>query len=328
MKLSTAPWRRSRMWRRPLAFCMCLAAFAASALDYPAKPVTLIVPFSPGGSTDVQARLVAKHLTERLGQSVVVDNKPGAASAIGTKLAASAEADGHTLLFASISQVTEPIVNDKAGFDLLRDFAPVSIVTDMPFLLVVECGKGAKSAGELIEQARAKPGALNYSSWGYGSVGNLLAEMFKSVTKLDIAHIPYKGEAPAVVGLMSGEVSMMFVTPVNMPHITAKKICPLAVTGATRLAKLPEVPTFDELGIKGMNLQIWFGVMAPAKTPDEVVDKLQREVKAVAADPQFVGALDSLGVSAVGSSAADFGRRIRADQALIRDLSANAKLKE
>ena len=325
MKRSISSWRLSA-----LALFMGLTAFAASAqnIDYPKRPITLIVPFAPGGSTDVQARLVAKELAKKLGQAVVVDNKPGAASAIGTQAAARAEADGYTLLFASISQVTEPIVNDKAGFDLLRDFAPVSIVTDMPFLEVVKCGKGITSVDDLISQAKAKPGVLNYSSWGYGSVGNLLAEMFKSATKLDIAHIPYKGEGPAVVALMAGEVSMMFVTPVQMPHITNKEICPLAVTGSQRLAKLPEVKTFRELGVNGMDLQIWFGLMAPAKTPAAVVEKLQKAATAVAADPEFVSAIDSLGVTAVGSSAADFSKRIRADQELVRTLSTTAKLKE
>jgi len=304
-------------------------AFGVSAQDYPVKPITLVVPFPPGGSTDVQARLVARGLSERLGKAVVVDNKPGAAGAIGTRFVAGADADGYTLLFASISSlVTEPVLNDKAGFDPLRDFAPVSIVTDMPFLLVVECTKGARSMAELIAQARAKPGALNYSSWGYGSAGNLLAEMFKLNTKLAIEHIPYKGEAPAVIGLMGGEVSMMFVTPVNMPHITGKKICPLGVTGSARLPALPEVPTFEELGIKGMEFQIWFGVVAPAKTPQAIVDRLQREVAAVASNAEFGKATTTMGVTNVGSSAAIFGRRIRADQAAISNLAKNAKIKE
>jgi len=319
----------ARGLRRLLALSLGLLALAASAQDYPTRPITLIVPFPPGGSTDVQARLVAKGLGDRLGKPVVVDNKPGAAGAIGTRMAAASEADGYTLLFASISSlVTEPVLNEKAGFDPLRDFAPVSIVTDMPFLLVVECTKGAKSINELLTQAREKPGSLNYSSWGYGSAGNLLAEMFKLSTRLDIEHIPYKGEAPAVVGLMSGEVSMMFVTPVNMPHITGKKICPLAVTGAQRMEKLPEVPTFAELGIENMEFQIWFGVVAPAKTPAAVIDTLQREMAAVAATPDFARSTSALGVSNVGSSAVDFVRRIRADQALIGNLAKNAKIKE
>ena len=320
-----------RYLRQLLALTMGLLALTASALalDYPTKTIRLIVPFSPGGSTDVQARLVAKSLGDRLKQPVIVDNRAGAAGAIGAQVAARADSDGYTLLFASISSlVTEPVINEKAGFDPLRDFTPVSIVTDMPFLLVVKCDKGAKSVNELITQARDKPGSLNYSSWGYGSVGNLLAEMFKFSTKVDIAHIPYKGEAPALEGLLSGDVSMMFVTPVNMPYINSKSICPLAVTGAQRLAKLPDVPTFEEVGVKDMDLQIWFGVVAPAGTPTAVIDKLQREIVALVADPEFRAAADALGVAGVGSSAADFSQRIRADQALIRNIAAHAKIKK
>lgn len=315
--------------RRMLALTVGLLAAAVSAQEYPSRPITLVVPFPPGGSTDVQARLVAKGLGERLGKPVVVDNKAGAAGAIGTRYVAGAEPDGYTLLFASISSlVTEPVLNEKAGFDPLRDFAPVSIVTDMPFLLVVDCNRGPKTVKDLLAQARAKPGTLNYSSWGYGSAGNLLAEMFKLNTKLSVTHIPYKGEAPAVMGLMGGDVQMMFVTPVNMPHITAKKICPLAVTGTSRLPVLPEVPTFEELGIKGMEFQIWFGVVAPAKTPPAVVEKLQREVAAVASAAEFGRSTASLGVTNVGSNAEVFSRRIRSDQALISNLAKNARIKE
>lgn len=315
--------------RRWLTLAVAFTASVAGAQTYPSRPITLVVPFSSGGSTDVQARLVAKGLQERLGQAVVVENKPGAAGAIGTRFVATSEADGHTLLFASISSlVTEPVLNDKAGFDPLRDFAPVSIVTDMPFLLVVDCNRGAKTLNALMEAARAKPGKLNYSSWGYGSAGNLLAEMFKLNTKLSVEHIPYKGEAPAVLGLMTGEVDMMFVTPVNMPHINSKRLCPLAVTGVSRLPVLPEVPTFSEAGIKNMEFQIWFGVVAPAKTPKAVLERLQREVAAVTASPEFGRAAAAQGVQSVGSDTGTFGQRIRADQALISELSKTSKIKE
>jgi tripartite-type tricarboxylate transporter receptor subunit TctC len=320
----TAPLLRSL-----LALTFVLTAAVAGAQEYPTRPVTLVVPFPPGGSTDVQARLIAKGLSERIGQPVVVDNKPGAAGAIGTRFVAASEGDGHTLLFASISSlVTEPVLNEKAGFDPLRDFAPISIVTDMPFLLVVDCARGAKTVDELMAQARAKPGKLNYSSWGYGSAGNLLAEMFKLNTKLSVVHIPYKGEAPAVLGLMSGDVDMMFVTPVNMPHINNKKLCPLAVTGTSRLQVLPNVPTFAEAGIKGMEFQIWFGVVAPAKTPAAVVEKLQREVAAVTGSAEFGRAATAQGVMTVGSDSKVFSQRIRSDQAMISDLSKSARIKE
>lgn len=302
---------------------------AAFAADYPEKPITLIVPFPPGGSTDVQARLVAKGLSEKLGKTVVVDNRAGAAGAIGTKLVAGAPADGYTLLFASISSlVTEPVLNDKVGFDPLRDFVPISIVSDLPFLLVVECSSPVKSVADLVSQAQSQPGKLNYSSWGYGSAGNLLGEMFKQATKVDLAHIPYKGESPAVMGLLGKEVSMMFVTPVNMPHITGGKMCPLAVTGSKRLEVLPNTPTFTEAGFPAVDLPIWFGVVAPAKTPQDIVTLLQKELAVVVQSAEFTRAAKPLGVVGIGSDQKAFVRRIQSDMASITKLSKSAKLRE
>jgi len=316
---------------------LCILSLGALALsawagdEYPDRPITLVVPFSPGGSTDVQGRLVAKGLADKLGKPVIVENRAGAAGAIGTKFVAQSKADGYTLLFASISSlVTEPVLNDKieVGFDPLRDFTPVSIVTDMPFLLVVDCNKGAKSVKDLVAEVKANPGKFHYSSWGYGSVGNLLAEMFKLSTSTDIQHVPYKGEINALTGLLAGEVEMMFVTSVNMPQINAKRICPLAVTGTSRLPILPEIPTFDELGVKGMELQIWFGVVAPAKTPAGVADKLQKGITETIKTQEFIKAAGNLGVTVVGSSSAAFGDRIRADQQNITALSKKVKIKE
>ncbi|MBP7565343.1 MAG: tripartite tricarboxylate transporter substrate binding protein [Burkholderiaceae bacterium] len=322
-------WRQALSPRGLLAFAFGALALAASAQEYPTKPVTLVVPFPAGGSTDVQARLVAKGLQERLGKPVVVDNKPGAAGAIGTRFVANAEADGHTLLFASTSSLAaEPVLNEKAGFDPLKDFAPVSIVTDLPWILVVECREGPKSVAALLDIARAKPGSLNYSSWGYGSASNLLGEMFNLATNIKVAHIPYKGEAPAVTGLIGGEVQLMFVTSVNMPHIQARRICPLAVTGASRLPILPDVPTFDELNIRNMDFKVWFGVVAPAKTPAPVLARLESATVAVVQAPDFARSAAAMGVNGVGSNAATFSQRLRADQAMISNLSKNAKIKE
>lgn len=311
------------------AVCGMSVTLGALASDYPERPITLIVPFPPGGSTDVQARLVAKSLTEKMGKPVIVDNRAGAAGAIGTKLVAAAPADGYTLLFASISSlVTEPVLNDKVGFDPLRDFVPISIVSDLPFLLVVECSSNMKSVADLVAAARAQPGKLNYSSWGYGSAGNLLGEMFKQATKVDVAHIPYKGESPAVMGLLSKEVSMMFVTPVNMPHISGGKMCPLAVTGGKRLDVLPNTPTFTEAGVPAVNLPIWFGVVAPAKTPRDIVNFLQKELATVVQSPEFARSAKPLGVVGIGSNQEDFNKRIKSDIASITQLSKSSKLKE
>ncbi len=309
---------------------LALAAFGTSAQDYPSRTISLVVPFPPGGSTDVQARLVAKGLQERLGQTVVVENKPGAAGSIGARYVAGAAADGYTLLFASTSSlVAEPTLNEKAGFDPVRDFEPVSIVTDLPWILVTGCKDDSpKTVAQLVQQAKAKPGALNYSTWGYGSAPNLLGEMFKLATQTHVTHIPYRGEAPAITGLIGGEVHMMFVTSVNMPHIQSKRICPLAVTGQERMSILPDVPTFTEAGIKNMDFKVWFGIVVPAKTPAAVIQRLQRETQAVTAAAEFTSTATKLGVTGVGSDAAFFTQRIRADQALITDLSKNARIRE
>jgi len=308
---------------------LALLALATAAQEYPSKPITLVVPFPPGGSTDVQARLVAKGLQEQLRATVIVDNKAGASGAIGTKYVAKADADGYTLLFGSTSSLAaEPVLNEKAGFDPLKDFAMVSLSTDLPWLLVVECQKGPKDVAKLIEAAKARPGALNYSSVGYGSASNLVGEMFNQSANIKAAHIPYKGEAPAITGLIGGEVEYTFVSPVAMPHIVSKRICPLAVTGNSRLALLPEVPTFNELGLKNMNFNVWYGIVAPAKTPAKILQTLERASINVVKTPEFAKSVAALGISGVGTSGAAFAKRLEADQAAIRALSKTARLKE
>jgi tripartite-type tricarboxylate transporter receptor subunit TctC len=315
--------------RSILALTMGLLVLGASAQDYPNKPITLVVPFSPGGSTDVQARIMARGLQEQLRTPVVVDNKPGASGAIGTRFVARSEGDGYTLLFGSTSSLAaEPVLNDKAGFDPLKDFAMVSLATDLPWLLVVECRNGPKTVAQLVEIARAKPEALNYSSVGYGSASNLVGEMFNVSSNIKVTHVPYKGEAPAITGLIGGEVQFTFVSPVAMPHIKAKRICPLAVTGNSRLPLLPDVPTFDELGVKSMNFYVWYGIVAPAKTPANILKKLEAASINVVKTPEFKNSVSTLGISGVGSTGADFSKRLQSDQAAIRALSKIARVKE
>lgn len=312
-----------------LALTLGTLALAASAQDYPTKPITLVVPFPPGGSTDVQARLVARGLQAQLKTPVIVDNKAGASGAIGTRFVAKAEADGYTLLFGSTSSLAaEPVLNDQAGFDPAKDFAMVSLATDLPWLLVVECRNGPKTVAQLVEAARAKPDALNYSSVGYGSASNLVGEMFKQSSGIKALHVPYKGEAPAITGLIGGEVQFTFVSPVAMPHITGKRICPLAVTGSSRLPLLPDVQTFDEAGVKNMNFNVWYGIVAPAKTPKAVLEKLERAAMNVVKTPEFTKSVSTLGVTGVGSTGADFLKRLQSDQATVRALSKVARLKE
>ncbi|HYG46074.1 MAG TPA: tripartite tricarboxylate transporter substrate binding protein [Bordetella sp.] len=328
INLACIRWKPSFFKAAAAVVCAGLSTLAMAA-GYPDKPITLVVPFPPGGSTDVQARLIAKGVSAELGQPVVVENRAGAAGAIGTRHVAGAAPDGYTLLFASISSlVTEPILNKSVGFDPLRDFVPVSIISDIPFLLVVECSSPAKSVDDLIRMAREQPGKLNYSSWGYGSSGNLLAEMFKRSANVNITHIPYKGEAPAVMGLLSKEVSTMFVTPVNMPYIRNGQMCPLAVTGSKRLDVLPNTPTFKESGLDDMNLQIWFGIVAPAKTPEAVTQRLQQALVKVVQTPEFKKAAEPMGVIGIGSSSSAFQQRIEEDMASIANLAKDATLRQ
>src|SRR4051812_11640409 len=219
-----------------LAYGIAVLGFLASsfALDYPTKPITIIVPFPPGGSNDLQARLIAKGLSERLGKPVVVESRPGAGGSIGAGFAARAAPDGYTLFFASTATLAiEPAIHANAGFDPLRDFAPITVITEMPLILVLSPSVPAKSVAELIALARRNPGELTYASAGPGTTLHLVGEMFKAANRLDIVHVPYKGEAVASMGLVGGHVSMMFISPLAaLPNIRAGKLQALAITGA------------------------------------------------------------------------------------------------
>jgi tripartite-type tricarboxylate transporter receptor subunit TctC len=301
---------------------------SALAADYPAKPITIIVPYPPGGSSDIQARLVAKGLAERLGQPVLVDNRPGAGGRIGVSLAARAAPDGYTLLFGSLSPFAiEPVVRSNVGYDPQRDFVPISMLVEMPFLLVVSSSFSAKTLPELIALARRQPDSLSYASWGPGSAGHLLLEMLKRSARIEAVHVPYKGEAPAILEILGGRVSTMFVTTVAAtPHIQAGKLRPLAVTGAARLALLPAVPTMAESGFGGIDLQLWSSLVAPARTPPDIVARLQKEIGAVLRSQEFVRFAQSQGAVPVPSSGKEVTQRIHSDSDAVRQLVTAAKL--
>lgn len=266
-----------------LMVCLTLVVLPqlVGAQSYPTKPIRMIVPSSPGGGTDLTARPVAQKLTERWGQQVIVDNRPGAGTIIGTDMAAHAPPDGYTVLVAP-SSITTLALYKKLNFDLIKDFIPVSLIISAPQLLAVHPSLPVKSAKELIALARVRPGQLNYASPGSGSLPELTFELFKSMAGIDIVHIPYKGTGPAIINLVGGQVQMMITGIVAlMPHVKSGRLRGIAVTSANRAAALPDIPTFSESGVPKFDVSTWFGVFLPAGTPRPIVAKLNGEIRRI-----------------------------------------------
>lgn len=262
------------------------AGMNCAAAGYPDKPLRMIVGFPPGGGADIMARLISEPLGPRLGVQVVVDNRPGAGSSTGTGLAAKATPDGYTLLFSTPGLTINPNLYKSVPFDPVRDFAPVSQVASSPFVLVVQPSLSANSIPELIALAKAKHGAMNYSSGGNGSTGHLAAELFKSMAGVQIQHVPYKGLAPALADLMGGRVEMTFSSlPSCIGYIKGKRLKALAVTTAQRMPFVPDIPTLAESGLPGYDVDQWYGVLAPAGTPKTVVDTLHNALSSFLEKP-------------------------------------------
>jgi tripartite-type tricarboxylate transporter receptor subunit TctC len=281
--------RRTRHLRgRTLVGRVCAVAlmFACAGLaqadTYPSKPIRLIVPWPPGGGVDTSARLISQPLSERLGQAIVVENRPGAAGNIGTALFTQEKPDGYTLLMGSLSpNAVNPHLYSKLGFDPIKDFAPVALVYTVPSFVVVPASSPANSVQDLIALAKAKPGKLNFGSGGVGSSQHLFGVMFNTATHIDVVHVAYKGTAPAETALLAGQVDFMLDPPTCLPYVTAGRLKALAVAAPTRNPALPNVPTLDELGIPGVHTSTFYGVMAPAGTPKEIVDRLNKEINAI-----------------------------------------------
>lgn len=253
-----------------------------AAQAYPQRPIRMVVPFAPGGATDIIARVVSQKLSERLGQQVVVENKPGAGTTIGNAEVAKAMPDGYTLLFAPTPFVISQFIYPKLSYDPRRDFAPVSLLAVSPFILVVNPNVPAANVAELVALAKAKPGSLSFCSAGNGTVPHLAGELFRLRADIDIMHIPYKGGGPAILDLIAGQVQMMFATPIEVSqYVQAGKLRVLGTTSLRRLSAMPAVPTLDESGYPGVEVLSFFGVMAPAGTPKPVVDRLAAELAAV-----------------------------------------------
>jgi len=257
---------------------MALPAWAAS--PYPTKPIRIVVTYVPGGNTDVAARLVAPHLTENLGQLVIIDNRGGAGGVVGTEIVARAVPDGYTLLFGTSAGLSiNPQLQPKLPYNVERDFAPISLVLINPQLLVSSPALPAGTLGEFLKLARAQPGKFNYASVGVGSPGHLATELLKIMAKIDIVHVPYKGSAPAVLDLIGGSVSVLFSSvPVMLQHVKAGRLSALAVGSATRTSAAPDIPTVAEAGVPGFEYEVWYGLLAPAGTPRAIVARLNEAV--------------------------------------------------
>ncbi len=262
---------------------------AMAQAKFPARPITIVVPSAPGGTTDFTARLIAVPLSRALGQPVVIDNKPGGSGNIGNQLVARAKPDGYTLLLAfSGFQVGNPHLFKNTGWDPIKDFAPVSMRTRAPQVVTVRAGLPVNNMRELIAYAKANPGRLNYASSGAGSIQHIAGELFKQMTGTFITHIPYRGAGPAVQDLLGGQVDMFITTPASVvQHIKADKLKGLAVTSTTRLGSLPQVPTTREVDLKDLTLDSWFALYAPAGTPNDVVQLLNTEIAKVLTSPDL-----------------------------------------
>ncbi|SSW69726.1 Bug family tripartite tricarboxylate transporter substrate binding protein [Achromobacter agilis] len=306
-----------------LALAALAAGFtpAAVAQTYPDRPVKLVVPWPPGGATDALGRMLAQRLTERLGQTVIVDNKAGAGGNIGTAAFVREKADGYTLLVATSStNAANPHLYSRLGFDPAKDFAPVAFVAEIPNILEVPKQSGFRSVADLIAAAKAEPGKLNYGSGGVGSSQHLAGSMFKHLTGVDVLHIPYKGSGPAVSDLMAGQVDMMLDTG-SLAQVQAGALRALAVASRQRLPALPDVPTFAEAGVPGMYASAWYGIVAPAGTPEDVVQRLNKEVNAVVADPEMKRRMEGMGALVpAGQTPEAFGAFMQSEIARYADI--------
>ena len=298
--------------------CVALAAAAlcgaAVAQNYPTKPVTIVVPFSPGGATDIMSRLLAERLNKRLGQPVIVENKPGAGTMIASEYVAKATPDGHTLLLAASSLGIAPSLYSKVNYDPIKDFTPVSQVASVVHVLVVHPSIPVKNVGELVTWLKANPTKANYGSVGAGTSTHLEAELFNSVAGVKMEHIPYKGSAPALMDLVGGQLQVMFDAYASSgPFIKDGRVRLLAVTTAQRSKSLPDTPTVAKSGLPGYEAMPWLGFVAPAGTPAPVVNKLYNELHEVLKEPEVQEKFRSLGLDIIGSKPEEFSAFLRKD---------------
>jgi tripartite-type tricarboxylate transporter receptor subunit TctC len=293
-----------------------IAVEAGAQTPYPAKPIRIVVPFPPGGFSDVFSRIIGGEMSKAWGQQVVVDNRPGAGGNIGSDIVAKAPPDGYTLVMGTIgTHAINATLFSKLPYDPIRDFTAVAFVVEAEGLLVVHPSLPVKTTKELIALARSKPGALTYASAGAGTTSHLAGELFKTMAKVDIRHIPYKGNVPAITDLLSGETQMLFATlPTVLPQVQANRLRGVAVLGGRRSAALPNIPTLSESGLKGFEVNNWTGLLAPAGTPADVVSKLNAESNRVMQTPAVQARLPREGLRHVAMTPQQFGDFVKAEK--------------
>jgi tripartite-type tricarboxylate transporter receptor subunit TctC len=318
----------SRVTALVLAISWVLAASQLQAQDYPTRPIHVIVPFSPGGPTDVYGRLLAQHLGEALKQPLIMENRPGAGTIVGTDVAAKSAPDGYTLLMMSSTQtVNESLVPNKS-YQLMRDFVAVAPIINSDLVMVVPPTLPAKNVKEFIALAKSKPGALNFASSGQGSNYHMAAELFKAMTGTDLVHVPYRGSGGARTDIVAGQVQMMFDSlPIMAPFVQAGKVRALATTGTERSPILPDVPTMSEAGVPGYEATQWVGLMAPVGTPKPVIDLLNSEIKKILTRPDVKDILDKQGAVPMVMTPGEFDAFLRAQIAKWEKIVTSASLK-
>ena len=307
----------SRFSRRMFAAVLMAPALALSQAAYPARPIRLVVPFVPGGVTDTSGRLIAEQLSRRLGQQVIVDNKPGASGNIGTQQVAAAEPDGYTLLLGfDGTMVINPHVFEKVPFNTVRDFAPVGKIGDAILILVANNNFPAKNVRDMIALSKAQPGGLSFGTSGTGGTPHIAGELLKQRTGAHLVHVPYKGGGQAMTDVLGGSIPLVYTAIAGaVQHVKAGKLHALAVSSAQRATSLPEVPTFIESGVPDFEINSWVGILAPARTPRALVVRLNTELNAVLADPEVRARLEALGIGATPGTPEKFGEEI------VRDLA-------
>ncbi len=320
-----------KLGRRPLiqavALAIAMAAGGAMAQAWPSKPVSLVVPFPAGGTTDVLARALAEKLTQSLGQTVIVENKPGAGATLGADYVAKSKPDGYTLLVGAVHHTIASSIYRKLPYDFQKDLAPITEIALVPNVLVVNASTPAKNLAELVALLKTQPGKYNYGSNGNGTAQHLIGTQFQNLTGADIAHIPYKGSGPLATDLLGGQITMSFdtVTPV-LQHIRSGKLRALAVTTAKRSSALPDVPTLAEAGLKGFDIGTWFGLLAPAATPKDIVARLNAELVKVIQSPEFRKRMDEIGAEPIGNRPEQMAAQIKSETEKFARLVKDAKV--